>query len=390
MAYVFIIGSKGIPARYGGFESFVENLTKRKKSEDVYYNIACLSDNGEDFVYNHTRCFNIAVKHFGNAKAVIYDLLSLSASIKYIENNNLHNSCIYILACRIGPFMFFFRERIKKMNIKIYVNPDGHEWLRSKWNKFIRLYWKFSEKLMVKHADLLICDSVQIESYIKKRYKKFSPATLFIPYGADIQKSELPTSNGIYFEWHNRHLIADQGYYLVVGRFVPENNYELIIREFMASNTKKDLIIISNVEKNKLYRRLLNKTHFDKDKRIKFVGTVYDVELLKKIREKAFAYIHGHEVGGTNPSLLEALASTKLNLLLKVPFNVEVAQDSALYFHKQRYSLTSAIEFADKLTESQIEEFEIKSKQRIRSSYKWDDIIANYESLFLKGCYSLH
>ena len=119
-----------------------------------------------------------------------------------------------------------------------------------------------------------------------------------------------------------------------MGRFVPENNYEVVIKEFMKSNTKKDLVIITNITKNKFYEKLKENTSFYKDSRIKFVGTVYDQQLLKKIREKAYCYIHGHEVGGTNPSLLESLAMTKINLLLDVGFNREVAMEGAIYFSK--------------------------------------------------------
>ena len=111
---------------------------------------------------------------------------------------------------------------------------------------------------------------------------------------------------------------------------------------------KKDFVIITNVEHNKFYEELKISTGFEQDKRIKFVGTVYDQELLKKIREQAYAYFHGHEVGGTNPSLLEALASTDLNLLLDVGFNREVAEDGALYWSKEENSLAALIENAEK------------------------------------------
>ena len=110
--------------------------------------------------------------------------------------------------------------------------------------------------------------------------------------------------------------------------------YELIISEFIKSNTKKDLVIISNIEKGNFYNTLKEKTGFNNDNRIKFVGTVYDQELLMNIRKNAFAYLHGHEVGGTNPSLLESLATTNLNILLNVPFNKEVARNTAVYFTK--------------------------------------------------------
>ena len=112
--------------------------------------------------------------------------------------------------------------------------------------------------------------------------------------------------------WLTEKGLTPNEYYLVVGRFVPENNVETIIREFMASDTTKDLAIITT-ENPKLYAELEEKLHFSADPRIKFVGTVYDQELLKKIRENAWAYIHGHQVGGTNPSLLEALARRERN-----------------------------------------------------------------------------
>ena len=140
-------------------------------------------------------------------------------------------------------------------------------------------------------------------------------------------------------DWYNKFGIRKKQYYLVLGRFVPENNYETIIREFMKSSTKKDLVLVTNVEKNKLYMKLLVETGFAKDPRIKFVGTVYDKELVKKIRENSFAYIHGHSVGGTNPSLLEALASTDINILYDCGFNKEVAEKGALYFKLEDGSL---------------------------------------------------
>ena len=121
-----------------------------------------------------------------------------------------------------------------------------------------------------------------------------------------------------------------------------------------------------------------NKLHFSKDKRIKFVGTVYDKELLKKIRENAYAYFHGHEVGGTNPSLLEALGATKLNLLLGVGFNREVAEDAALYWTKEDGNFATLIDKADALSEEEIELLGQKAKNRIKDAYSWEYICQRY------------
>jgi rhamnosyltransferase len=382
MIDIFIIGSKGIPAKYGGFETFVENLTARKMSEEIRYHVSCMSKNEAEFEHNGARCFNVKVKNIGSAKAVLYDLLSLNQCIKYIKANQLQNTIVYILACRIGPFLGYYQKVLKKIGIKVYVNPDGHEWKRSKWNRWIKAYWKFSEKLMVKYSDLLICDSRAIETYIKSEYHKYNPVTVYIAYGADVTPSILKDGDKRIADWYHQHTIKTGEYYLVVGRFVPENNFEVFIREFIKSGTNKELVIISNVENNPYYNTLLANTHFDQDSRIKFVGTVYDEALLKKIRENAFAYIHGHEVGGTNPSLLEALASTKLNILLSVSFNLEVGRGGALYFTKENGSLVKIIEEVEDYSNETIFMFAEKAKNIIRSVYSWDEIVSTYEDLF--------
>ena len=169
----------------------------------------------------------------------------------------------------------------------------------------------------------------------------------------------------------------------MVGRFVPENNFETMIREFMRSDTDKDFAIITTTD-GRFYNRLQERLNFEADDRIKFVGTVYDQELLKKIRENAFAYFHGHEVGGTNPSLLEALGSTDLNLLLDVGFNKEVAEGSALYWNKGTGSLSSLISRADDMDEEEIRAYGNRAKERVREHYSWDHIVTEYEKLFLQ------
>lgn len=381
MRNIFIIGSKGIPAKYGGFETFVDNLTEKQKNNEIKYHVSCLESNNEEFVHNGARCFNVNVPNIGSAKAVYYDILALRECIKYIKANNISNFIIYILACRIGPFISTYRKEIHKLGGILLVNPDGHEWKRDKWNMFIKKYWKISEKLMVKNADLLVCDSKNIEKYIKEDYAQYNPKTTFIAYGADSSKSTLSDDDNKLLEWYKEKGIKKKEYYLVVGRFVPENNYETMITEFMRSKTKKDFILITNIEKNKFYNELKEKTKFHEDPRIKFVGTVYDQELLKKIRENAFGYFHGHEVGGTNPSLIEALATTDLNILLDVSFNKEVGMDGARYFNKDIGNLANIID--DELTNEQIDLLGIKAKKRIKEEYSWDKIITDYENLFL-------
>lgn len=384
MKNVFIIGSKGIPANYGGFETFVDKLTEGKVNKEIKYHVSCLSDNSKDFEYNDARCFNVNVPNIGPAKAVYYDIAAFKECIKYIKNNNINNPIVYVLACRIGPFIGSLKRQLKALGGTLYVNPDGHEWKRAKWNAAIRKYWKVSEKLMVKHADLLICDSKNIEKYIKEDYKQYNPKTTFIAYGADTEKSKLKDDDEKLLNWYKEKNVKSKKYYLVVGRFVPENNYETMISEFMKSDTKKDFVLITNVEQNKFYEELRVKTGFDKDERIKFVGTVYDQELLKKIRENAYGYLHGHEVGGTNPSLLEALATTELNLLLDVGFNREVAEGGAVYWNKENGNLAELLSNLEVYEEVAVTGYGSNAKKRIEEEYSWKKIIKDYEKIFNK------
>lgn len=382
---VFIIGSKGIPAAYGGFETFVEKLTENQVSSKIRYHVSRMGKDNTRYEYNGAKCFNVKVPNIGAGKAIYYDLIALQKCIDYCkERPSIKHPIFYVLACRIGPFIKYFKRQISKMGGYLYVNPDGHEWKREKWNVVVRRYWKISEKLMVKYADLLICDSKNIEIYVRNSYKNYYPKTIFIAYGSDLKPSLLKDDDKKYVKWLQEKGLSKNEYYLVVGRFVPENNFEIMIREFMRSKSNKDFAIITTAN-DELLKKLEAKLHFSNDKRIKFVGTVYEQELLKKIRENAYGYFHGHEVGGTNPSLLEALGSTKLNLLLDVGFNCEVAEDAALYWNKQEGNLSALIDNVDKMSCEEIDIFGVKAKQRIKGFYSWEHIVNLYETLFLRA-----
>ena len=382
--HVFIIGSKGIPAQYGGFETFVEKLVEYQTDKDILYHVARMADDDKRYEYNGAIGFNVKVPDIGPAKAIYYDIAALDKYIKYCSRMHLSKPPVfYILACRIGPFIGFYKRKIRKLGGVLLINPDGHEWKRSKWSLPVREYWKLSERLMVRSADLLVCDSKKIEEYIRKDYRRYSPRTTYLSYGCDSAPSSLPDDSEQFLGWLKEKGLSAGEYYLVVGRFVPENNVETIVREFMKSGTSKKLALITT-ENEKLYRELDEKLGFSRDERICFTGSVYDQELLKKIREKAFAYLHGHSVGGTNPSLLEALGSTRLNLLLGVGFNREVGENAALYWSCKQGSLSKLIEKADQLSDAQIETYGKLAKKRIEDAYKWESITDQYQDLFHK------
>ena len=387
------MGSKGIPGNYGGYETFADRLTlMHGDNPKIKYHVACKaggdgsgsisSDKGSsDYEYHNARCFPVKVPDIGPAQAIYYDVAAIRSAIRYIKANRIEHPIIYILACRIGPFMKGLVKKIHELGGLVYINPDGHEWMRGKWSAPVRKYWKFSESLMVRYADRIICDSINMEKYIKAEYPEYSPDTCYISYGAESVADPDDETSEKLEAWLKEHELKSHGYYLIVGRFVPENNYETMIREFMASSTPRALAIITTANE-KFKARLEEALGMSKDPRIKFVGTVYDSALLAAIRKNAYGYLHGHEVGGTNPSLLEALAATDINLLLDVGFNNEVGLDGALYWSKEAGSLSGLINRADSLSPDEIRSLSETAKKRISTSYSWSFIADEYEKLF--------
>lgn len=368
---------------YGGYETFVDRLTECHQGDsEIKYHVACKSDRDGEFEYHGARCFKVKVPNIGPAQAIWYDVTALSRCVSYIEKNHIEKPIVYVLACRIGPFCEHFHKKIQQLGGALYVNPDGHEWARAKWSAPVRRYWKLSESLIARNCDLLVCDSETIEDYIHNEYGDVP--TTYISYGADVRKSTLSDDDPKWTSWLSEKGLAPDSYYLVVGRFVPENNYETMIREFMRSDSERDFALVTNVNE-KFLDELEARTHFRSDSRIKFVGTVYDRELLMKVRENAHGYLHGHEVGGTNPSLLEALGSTDLNLLLDVGFNREVAQGAAFYWAKEPGSLAALLEQTDAMGDEEISELGVIAKARISEAYSWEFIAGEYRSLFMKG-----
>lgn len=381
MKDIFIIGSRGLPAQYGGFETFVEKLVSHKVSPAIRYHVACLSDEstGNHFDYKGADCFTVNPPKLGPARVIAYDMMAINYSLKLIKKERIQSPIFYILGNTIGAFIVHFAKKIQSIGGILLVNPDGLEWKRAKWSKPVQSYLKYSEKEMTKYANLIISDNRGIETYIRNTYPW--SRTTFIAYGTDLSKTTLTAEDSSVRDWYQKWQTQEKEYYLILGRFVPENNYETAIREFMKSSTERDLVIICNHEGNAYFDELRHITGFDKDKRVKFVGTVYDQDLLKYIRNQAFAYIHGHEVGGTNPGLLEALAQTDLNLIYNVDFNHQVAQETALYWNKEDGNLSQLIDSVD--GQVSFEDLGNAAKANMKENYTWEKIVGEYEELFL-------
>ena len=382
MKHVFIIGSRGLPAKYGGFETFVQQLVSHQESEEIQYHVACLSDTShhQHSTYLGADCFAINPPKLGPARVIAYDMMAITYALKIIKKQQIERPIFYILGNTIGGFIVPFAKMIHSVGGILFVNPDGLEWKRAKWAKSIQRYLKFSEKMMVRYADLIVADNEGIEDYLQSEYSATN--TTFIAYGTDLTPTTLTNESEKVRHYFEKWKIKEKEYFLIVGRFVPENNYVTAIKEFMLSKTKRDLVIVANHEGSAYFQKLKEETDFASDPRIKFVGTVYDQELLKYLRQECRAYIHGHEVGGTNPGLLEALAQTNENLVLGVDFNKKVALQGARYWSKDGGNLARLIDQID----GQAESIELgkAAKKHMQEAYTWEKIAREYEELFLR------
>ena len=379
MKNVFIIGSRGYHYNYGGWETFVSNLVDNYNDPKTNFYISEYTDDSAKETYKATSNITvnpIYVKNTSSAKMFIYSVKALKYYYKYIKDNNITNAYIYILGLKLFNYLGIYKKRLKKLNVKIIVNPDGLEWKRSKWSYPVKKFFLMSEKLMLKNCDLIVCDALGIKEYVDSTYPKLASKTTTIAYGFnEIKLTDKEIKNTL-----DKYNLKEKEYFLVVGRCVPENNYELVINEFMNSNSKKTLLIITNLSGSKYYDELKEITHFEKDKRIRFIDGVYNTKELAAIRNKAYAYIHGHSVGGTNPSLIEALSLTELNILYDVCFNHDVGLDTCLYF-LETGSLQKLFDDQKYLDESR-KKLAPLAKKHVYDNYTWDKIINEYKKIF--------
>ena len=386
MLNVFIVGARGYKYPYGGWETFVTNLVKNSSKENVFYYIPNLThdkkEDGKILTEKKVFCPYLYVPKQGFMTMFTFTIKAIQYVLKYLKKEPKENVILIILGCKVGPLMPFWKRKLKKLGVKTIINPDGLEWTRDKWAWWIKKCFKISERYSIKYADYCVCDSKAILKYIQEKYQKYHKPSMFISYGA--YENMKPGKTKIITELFKKYQLKENNYYLIVGRFIPENNYETMIKEFMKTKTTRDLVIVCNLEENKFYQELLEKTKFKNDKRIKFVGSLYDEESLLYLRQHAFAYLHGHSAGGTNPSLLEALANTNVNILFDVSYNKEVGLDSCFYFSKKENNLKRVIMQVEKLTPSERKRYGKLARERIHKEYTWNVVVDKYMNLFQK------
>ena len=378
MKNIFIIGARGYHYNYGGWETFVDNLVDNYNDKTTNFYISQYT-NEKIEEYNPKKNVivkPIYVKSSFSGKMFIYSVKALKYFLKYIEVNKIENAYLYVLGLKLFNYLKIYRKKIKRLGITVIVNPDGLEWMRSKWSYPVKKFFLLSERLMLNNCDIVICDGLGIKKYIDEKYPKMKNITKYIAYGYNEVNLNKVDENSILKKYN---LIKDD-YLLMVGRCVPENNYELVIKEFMESSIDKKLVIVSNIDGSNYYEDLVNRTNALTDERIIFINGIYDKKELSCVRKNAYLYIHGHSVGGTNPSLIEAMSLTDLNVLYDVCFNHDIGLDTCLYF-KESGSLVKLLN-DKKLLEIKRKELSKKVKDRVKNNFTWDIIISQYKDIF--------
>jgi glycosyltransferase involved in cell wall biosynthesis len=354
-----ILGTRGIPNAYGGFEQFAqylaEGLVKGGHELWVY--------NSSEHPYKRNEWQGIHIVHckdlekkIGTAGQFIYDLNCLRDAHK-------RKFDILLQLGYTSNSIWHWWWPKKSINI---INMDGLEWKRSKYNPSLRKFLKRAEAWAVKYGDVLIADSPGIRDHILKKYNKPS---IYIPYGAKI--FQYPDFSCL-TQWD----LHPKEYFLVISRMEPENNIEMIIDGYLHSNKPFPLILVGKT--NNGFGNYLVKKY--QDKKIRFLGSIYDEPLINNLRYYCAFYIHGHSVGGTNPSLLEAMSCACLIAAHRNIFNQAVLTDCAFYFD-QPEELSNII---DNIGVSQIilADYVQRNLEKIRDLYSWDKIIDEYEHVF--------
>lgn len=356
---VAIIGTVGVPANYGGFETLVEQLVRHNKSEDLQYAVYCSkkSYNDKRWVYHGAKTEYIGLNANG-IQSIPYDIISL---VKASRNSDV----ILILGVSGCAFLPVFRIFSKK---KLVINIDGLEHRRDKWNKWARRFLKFSEKQAVKYGNVIITDNKGITDYVMEEYGK--PSEL-IAYGGDhvIINIDESLSEKVLKEYN----LEKDGYALAICRIEPENNVHTILDAF--ERAQKPLVFIGNWQKSE-YGRILSE-QYRNSKYIKITPAVYDLNILNVIRSNCSIYLHGHSAGGTNPSLVEAMFFEKPIFAFDCVYNRESTENKATYF-------SSSEQLANILND---EDIDLKAnakamKEIAERRYKWETIARQYENLY--------
>ena len=358
---ISIIGIKGYPYVYGGYETFVKEISERlsdKYNITIYCHRSLFSNrpkniNGINLTYTPTIETKILSQPIHSFFSIIHACLSKTDLILVVNSAN-------------GPFGIM----PKLFKIPTVINVDGLEWLRPKWKGLGSIYYKFASRMATLFYDQIINDSDEMRKVYLELFKKDSKV---IAYGANIRKSKSPE---LIKKWN----LKQREYYLVIGRLIPDNNADLIIKGFLKSNSKRKLVIVGDVHYKDAFASDLKNLA---NKRLIFTGYVKDQNMLAELYHNCYVYIHGHEFGGTNPTMIQAMACSCAILALDTAFNQEMLQNGkfGIFFKKELLSITKMIEYCEK-ENNMMDKLRQKSVKGITKKYNWDFVSSQYIEVF--------
>lgn len=308
---IAIIGTVGLPAKYGGFETLTEYLTKHLATQ-YEITVYCSSKAYPTKLktYNHARLKYLPL-HANGAQSIAYDIISIFNALLYADVLLI----LGVSGCMVLPLVKLISSK------KIIVNIDGLEWKREKWRAATKWFLKFSEKMAVKHADVVIADNKVIQDYVWDSYQVKSE---MVAYGADHTSKEILSKAVLHqFPFLNKK------YAFKVCRIEPENNVHVILEAFSKCKVL-NIVIVGNWNNSRYGKDL--KSNFSKFANIYFLDPVYDQRILNQLRSNCHVYIHGHSAGGTNPSLVEAMYLGLPIVAYGVNYNKETTENKAVYF----------------------------------------------------------
>lgn len=359
---IAILGTRGIPNYYGGFEHISEyvsaGLVKRGHSVIVY--------NSHNHPYTQDSWNGVEIKHcydpeylVGTAGQFIYDMNCL------LDARKRKFDVVLIMGYTSSSVW----GKLYPKKSTIITNMDGMEWKRSKYSRPVQQFLKYAEKLAVKYSHYYVADSRVIKSYLADKYNITSE---YIPYGADVYSDQER-------EQYDFNEAMKEDYFLLMARMEPENNIETILDGFNRSNSNRKFKVLGDTG-NRFGKYITNK--FNNDERIEFKGAIFDTPKVRSLQNNSYLYFHGHSVGGTNPSLLEAMASEALIAAHNNPFNKSVLNTDAFYFSNagEVQELVETVQRKDP-EKSMV----MNNLHKIQDQFNWETVIDQYEEFIVES-----
>lgn len=362
MKKVAIIGTVGVPASYGGFETLVENIIGENTAIEVEYTVYCSAKSYKSKIteYKKAKLKYISLNANG-CQSIIYDIISILYAIRKADVLLI----LGVSGCVVLPFVRLFSTK------RIIVNIDGLEYKRNKWRGFAKKFLRFSERVAVKYADCIIADNKSIQDYVQDEY---GVKASMIAYGGDhvLMPVSMERSSVILEKYH----LKRKEFSFSVCRIEPENNVHVILNAFRQAN--RTLVFVGNWVRSEYGRRLLSE--YENVSNIMLLDPIYDLEILNVFRTNCLFYIHGHSAGGTNPSLVEAMFFGKPILAFDVTYNRETTKNSAHYFSSE----DALIELLGKSYD--FYNHNARSMSEIADSqYRWTKISEQYAQLYFEA-----